>query len=80
VVETEITISLLLFLALMIWAMARRVKSAKLKKTGSTLVIAAMFGFAELLNPRQVDIEEARQKAPRKNNNENGNLSDKIIK
>jgi len=70
--EFEISIILLLLLTLMIWAMARRVKTAKIKKTGSTLMVAVMFGFAKLLDPKQVDIEEARQKAPRKCTQENG--------
>ena len=70
--ELEVTIVLVLLLALIVWGMMAAVRSAKLKKTGSTLMVAAMFGFAKLLDPRQVDIEEARQIAPRKRAGENG--------
>ena len=76
--ERQISFILLALLALMIWAMVRGVRSAKIKKTGSTLIVAAMFGFAKLLNPRQVDIEEARQNAPRKSTGENGESSNPL--
>lgn len=72
VTETQISLILIALLGLSVWGMVAAVRSAKVKKTGSTLIVAAMFGFAKLLNPRQVDVEEARQKPTRKQTGENG--------
>lgn len=75
--EFNVTVILVALLAFSIWAMVRGVRSAKIKKTGSTLIVAVMFGFAKLLDPKQVAIEEARQNAPRKRQGQNGKNLDK---
>lgn len=74
--ETQLTAAFFLIFPLVIWGMVVAVRSAKVKKTGSTLIVAAMFGFVKLLDPRQVDVEEARHANKRRRGGENGSQKD----
>ncbi len=70
--ELQIALIIIATVPFVVWRMISTERSHKIKKTGSTMIVVAMFGFAKIFEPSRVDVEEARQKSARKRQGENG--------
>lgn len=70
--ELQIALIIIATLPFVLWRMISTERAHKIKKTGGTMMVAAMFGFTKLIEPNRVDVEEARQKSARKREGENG--------
>lgn len=70
--ELQIALIIIVAVPFVVWRMISTERSHKIKKAGSTMIVAAMFGFTKLIESNGVDVEEARQKSARKRQGENG--------